>query len=121
MELKTPPVHEKPSPNASPIDQQNAEFSCCGRKLCQWIPSNFWEEVKKILLLAGPLVRVTVAANLYAKEEILIWVRLYETNLILWPLSFALSFEICLYQLTCDLFLLSADFQSIILGRTITR
>lgn len=74
MELRTPPVLEKPFHNASTIDQQNAELSCC-RKLCRWIPSDFRQEAKKILLLSGPLVRVKIV-DLYAKGEILVWVRL---------------------------------------------
>ncbi|XP_015267643.1 PREDICTED: multidrug and toxin extrusion protein 1-like [Gekko japonicus] len=61
MELGTP-VQEKPPPNslekpphnAVAVNQEDPGPSGC-RKRCPWIPSNFWEEAKKILVLAGPL------------------------------------------------------------------
>ncbi|XP_054857624.1 multidrug and toxin extrusion protein 1-like [Eublepharis macularius] len=53
MELRSP-VQEKPPPNSLAIRQEDPGPNGC-RKFCPWIPSNFWEEAKKILVLAGPL------------------------------------------------------------------
>ncbi|XP_077168624.1 multidrug and toxin extrusion protein 2-like isoform X2 [Paroedura picta] len=53
MELG-PPVQEKPPSSAGAVGQEDTELSNC-RKRCLWIPPNFWGEVKKILVLAGPL------------------------------------------------------------------
>ncbi|KAL8199051.1 UNVERIFIED_CONTAM: hypothetical protein K2H54_032936, partial [Gekko kuhli] len=61
MELGTPAQEklppnslEKPTPNAVAVNQEDPGPSSC-RKRCPWIPSNFWQEAKKILVLAGPL------------------------------------------------------------------
>lgn len=60
VQEKTPPnILKKPASNAVAVTQEDPGPSGC-KKLCRWIPSNFWEEAKKILVLAGPLVRATV-------------------------------------------------------------
>ncbi|KAM6465049.1 multidrug and toxin extrusion protein 1-like [Liasis olivaceus] len=48
------PAIEKPPLCALPEDPKRSVPSGC-RKLCRLIPSNFWEEAKKILVLSGPL------------------------------------------------------------------
>ncbi|XP_063002870.1 multidrug and toxin extrusion protein 1 [Elgaria multicarinata webbii] len=52
MEVGTP-VNEKP-----PLGTPPAPVPRGCRKLCWLFPSNFWEEAKKILLLAGPLTLI---------------------------------------------------------------
>ncbi|XP_066492561.1 multidrug and toxin extrusion protein 2-like [Tiliqua scincoides] len=51
------PISEMPSHSATAISPQKQAPRGC-RKLCQFIPSNFWEEVKKILVLSGPLTLI---------------------------------------------------------------
>ncbi|XP_060114987.1 multidrug and toxin extrusion protein 1 [Heteronotia binoei] len=53
-EKPLPNSQEKPPPNVVAVSLEDPGPSGC-RKRCPWIPSNFWGETKKILVLAGPL------------------------------------------------------------------
>ncbi|XP_070591515.1 multidrug and toxin extrusion protein 1-like [Erythrolamprus reginae] len=46
---------EKPPLSPSSDEDPKSSVPPCCKKLCRLFPSNFWEEVKKILVMAGPL------------------------------------------------------------------